>query len=167
MNVWIREICSVCGMIMLWCGILTLIYFTPIALCVIFASLFLMPETFYLFWRNPHPAREKIRIILIILFLIYPAYGIYRSWIGNPIVDMQKEAEAEFLKSQKNTAMKRFTDNRAFILKGIRHYYEEGNYRFAYAHADEFMYTNDPELVELHEMAKQKMIERGEFKETP
>jgi hypothetical protein len=165
MNVWIREICSACGMIMLWCGILTLLYFTPVALCVIAASLLLIPETFYLICRKPDRTKEKIRALLIIILLAYPAYGIYRSWIGNPIVDVQKKAEAEFLESQKKAAMKRFTDNREFILKGIRRYYEEGNYRFAYAHADEFMYTNDPELVELHEKAKQKMIEKGEFRE--
>ncbi len=153
------------GLIIFWVGILCLLYFVPLALCLIAASFFIYPASFYGVFRRSNVFTESVRIIFTITLLILPVYGWYRSYIGDPLVDLEERVNQDVLDYQKNAAMQRFNDNRDFILKGIRHYMAEGNYRFAYAHAEEFMYTEDPELVSLHEQARQKMIERGEFKE--
>ncbi len=162
-----HEMCRMVGTVLLWVGILTLLYYIPLALCIIAASFFLIPGSFYFIFRKSNGFIEFIRILLVLFFLLFPIYGWYRSYIGDPLVDTRAVAQKDVQEYQKKAAMKRFYDNRDFIIKGIVHYIDEGNYRFAYAHADEFMYTNDPELVRLHELAKQKMIEKGEFKETP
>ena len=93
------------------------------------------------------------------------------SAIGHPIEGKNEIAvknliaEQQRMENEKNKAIKRFQDNRETIIRGIRHYYDQGNYLFAFAHADEFVFTNDPELMELHEKSKQKLIEAGEYKD--
>lgn len=159
------EFCRLSGLILFWVGVLCLFYYWPLALCLLGASVFIYPATFYSVFRVSNPFSETVRVVVILILLILPIYGWYRSYIGQPLVDLDERASQEVLDYQKNSAMKRFNDNRAFIIKGIKRYIDEGNYRFAYAHADEFMYTNDPELIELHEFAKKKMIEKGEYKE--
>ncbi|MBQ8706533.1 MAG: hypothetical protein IJ523_00405 [Succinivibrionaceae bacterium] len=166
MRLLIYEICRMTGSVLCWTGILLLLYYVPLALCVIGASLFLMPDTFYKVFRKSNVLTESIRVAAVLILLLFPVYGWWRSYTGDPLVDTHAQAQQDVLNYQHRKAMKRFTDNRDFILKGIRHYMEEGNYRFAYAHADEFVYTGDPELMELHEAAKRKLIERGEYKET-
>ncbi len=159
------EFCRLSGLIIFWVGVLCLLYFWPLALCLLAASFFIYPASFYAVFRISNLFTELLRIGCIASLFVLPLYGWYRSSIGDPLVDLNQRASEEVLAYQKEVAMKRYLDNKAFIIKGIKRYIEEGNYRFAYAHADEFMYTNDPELVELHEFAKKKMIEKGEFKE--
>ena len=166
MRLLIYEICRMTGSVLCWTGILLLLYYVPLALCVIGASLFLMPDTFYLVFRKSNVLTESIRVAAVLFLLLFPVYGWWRSYTGDPLVDTHERAQQDVLDYQHRKAMKRFTDNRDFILKGIRHYMDEGNYRFAYAHADEFVYTGDPELMELREAAKRKLIERGEYKES-
>lgn len=165
MKNFIYEFSRLFGLIMFWVGICCFAYYAPIAISVIIASLFIMPWSFYFFFKNAGEVMETIRIFLIIGFLAYPSYVLYRSFTDDPLYDFNAMAHEEVQEYQHQKELKRYFDNKERIIKGIRHYFDQGNYRFAYAHADEFMYTNDPELVELHEKAKQKMIEKGEFKD--
>ena len=103
------------------------------------ASLFIMPATFYLVFKSTR-VTETFRVIAIVFFLALPAYGWFMSLIGHPIEGKNvREYKAYQLEQERDNALKRFQANKDTIIKGIRHYYDLGNYRFAYAHADESM----------------------------
>lgn len=161
----INEICRLVGILLFWTGLCVFAYYDHVAISTVLASLFILPASFYTVFKSTK-VTETFRVIAIIFFLTLPAYGWFRSIIGQPLENKEniaiKQAQA---KEQERKELKRFEENRDLIIKGIRHYYEQGNYRFAYAHADEFVFTKDPELMELHEKSKQKLIEAGEYKE--
>ena len=165
MVLFLTEMCRILGIVLLWSGILTLFYYIPLALCMIAASLFLLPNTFYMIFGRSSALKEIFRALAVLSLLVFPLYGWYRSAVGDPLVDTSALARQDVLEHQRKAALKRYQENREFILRGIRRYLDEGNYRFAYAHADEFMFTGDPELVRMHDLAREKMIEKGEFRE--
>lgn len=166
----INEIFRLFGIILFWVGLCLFAYYDPIAISTVIAALFMMPSVFYLFFKSTR-LTETFRAIAIVVFLCLPGYGWFMSAIGHPIEGKNEIAVKNLIAAQqrieneKNKAIKRFQDNRETIIRGIRHYYDQGNYRFAFAHADEFVFTNDPELMELHEKSKQKLIEAGEYKD--
>ena len=161
----INEICRLAGILIFWVGLCCFVYYDPIAISTMIASLFIMPATFYLVFKS-NRVTETFRVISIVFFLALPAYGWFMSLIGHPIEGKNvREYKAYQLEQERDNALKRFQANKDTIIKGIRHYYDLGNYRFAYAHADEFVFTNDPDIMELHEKSKQKLIEAGEYKE--
>lgn len=165
MRAAIEEFLRIIGILMFWSGLLLLLYHIPLAVSLMLSSLFVMPNVFYAVFGAHAPWKQGVRALLAAALLVLPLYGWYRSLAGDPLVDTHAKATAEYAAQQKEKAMQRFHDNRETIMKGIRRYYEAGNYRFAYAHAEEFLYSGDPELLDLHEKSKQMMIKRGEFKD--
>lgn len=144
-------------------------------------GILLLLSSLVLFYYQPmidftKKIKIKIKIKNFDLFLIFSALLI--SWVAffkgidfiaeksNEIKARQKaEIQREIIKAQEAKKLKYFQDNYDEILKKVRDAIKGEQYEIAIFHSEEFVSTNDPELIELFNKASLALKEKNTVKE--
>ncbi len=95
--------------------------------------------------------------VLLVAFPILLSIGEYRR--TRRLEEQQAQEQAEREAALRKKKIEHFRSNKAVLLAEFQTEYDKGNYQQVLYKASKFLVSNDPDLIEVHKLAKSKLDE--------